>query len=96
MFTYCITDKFGGVLPDVNNALVLFLFGEQAAPKVFLYLFHVQQSLLNDLRLLRRNGDIRHSQCGARLGGIAEADVFDVVSKNGRFILPNDVIAIGD
>ncbi len=48
----------GGLLPDLDDAFVLFLLGQQTAAEVALHQFHILERLFDDFLFLRRDGNI--------------------------------------
>ena len=77
----------GGPLPDLNDALVLLLLGEQAAAEGPLNLLDLGVGLLQNLFLLRRHFNIAHGHGDARHRSVMKAQVFDLVGHLHRGLL---------
>ena len=90
-----IRDRGHGALPQLDDSFVLLLFGQQAAAVVTLDQPLFFQSLVDDLLLLRRHGDIRNGDGRAGTRSVLEPDVLDAVHDvNGRF-RPEHLIRLG-
>jgi len=93
---HSLSHFFGRFLPDLDNAFVLFLLGQKAAPKIALHLFHIQQGLLNNRCFFRWNGDIRHGEGGTRAGSIFKTNILDLISGFGGSILARNIVQVSD
>src|SRR5690606_15041489 len=69
----------GGFRPDFDDALVLFLLGEQAAAEVALDFFFLGHGLREHVAFLSGDGDIRNGDGDAGTGGVLEANVLHAI-----------------
>ena len=58
VFSDCLPNFVGGILPDFNDAVILFAFRALSTAKRLLKLFHIEQSFFDKLLFLRRHGNI--------------------------------------
>ena len=89
-------DIVGGLLPDLDDALVLFLLGQQTAPEVTLHQFHILERPFDNLLFLRRDGNIGYRDGSAGTHGIFEANAFDPVGGFSRHILAINFVHFGN
>ncbi|MPM71282.1 hypothetical protein SDC9_118246 [bioreactor metagenome] len=96
MTANCLTHLFGGILPDFNDALVAFLFGEQTTTEGTVNFFNLALSGGQNFGFFLRHCNIRNGNGYARFHSVFETDIFDAVGYFSGHIFTAQLVNISD
>ena len=93
---HLLRDLLGHPVPDVDDLVVALTGGDHAGRTLVLDLDHLGARLLEDLRLALRHHHVVDAERDARLGGVEEGDLLDLVEHLDRLVVAQRDEAVAD